>query len=246
MKMSRRHRNQVVLFLITVLCVVSVPSGSAQSSSGVLKGKVVDLESKKPIEGVLICLEKTDFQSTSDKLGQFTLFRVPVGRYTVWFERLGYIQLLIENIRISPDSTTRVEAQLQKLPVRLSQFITVYGDPLQPNAFSPVSTVKLDTDDMIKTPGAVRDISRVLTVNPGISRVSDLSNDLIVRGGRHGRMVFLSIISRFRMLITSKDREAVGESSESSIPLWSMIWTFIPGGFQRPLETGCPRSSISV
>jgi hypothetical protein len=65
------------------------------------RGDVVDVDTKRPVEGANVALDETAFAETTDEAGEFVMTGVPVGEYTVRIKAEGYLEfkepILIED-----------------------------------------------------------------------------------------------------------------------------------------------------
>lgn len=68
---------------------ISRPISTVSSSFGI-QGKVIDVETMKPLAGVNISLENNDFITTTNEDGEFTIQLDKMGTYTVVSRSLGY------------------------------------------------------------------------------------------------------------------------------------------------------------
>lgn len=90
-----------ILFYILTLCILLCGCGNKNpvtpeekvSSSGVIKGNIVDIIGKvkaKGLEGVNVCIEGKNLCDTTDKDGYFEILNVPAGRQVIRAEIGGY------------------------------------------------------------------------------------------------------------------------------------------------------------
>ena len=68
-----------------------------------VRGKITDKVTSSPLPGVYIILNNKSLNigAVADSNGEFTLKKVPVGRNTFTFTRLGYEPVLIKDIVVS-------------------------------------------------------------------------------------------------------------------------------------------------
>jgi hypothetical protein len=97
----------IKLFKCAVVLLLCFNSVFAQSLTGVITGKVVDVASKKPIDFANIALinsvsKKAIKSAQSDANGSFTLANVPEGNYTLRISFVGYKPYQKDSIAISP------------------------------------------------------------------------------------------------------------------------------------------------
>jgi len=61
--------------------------------------------------------------------------------------------------------------------------VTVEADYFEKKATDPLSQFRLDRSEINRIAGTIEDINRVISLFPSVAHVSELSNDLVVRGG---------------------------------------------------------------
>ena len=183
---------KVLLFYISLLFAVTIVIGApieAQSTAGQLRGEVSDGETQAPLTGVNVIVENSDMGSATDSLGRFVIRQIPPGSYSVRLSYIGYESLIKSDVIIRPDRTTwlRIELTVSSLS---TQAIQVTGDYFAPVPTQPTSTVSFSNEEIRRTPGAAGDISRMMMMLPGVAKINDQVNSLIVRGGSPAENAF--------------------------------------------------------
>ncbi len=96
------------------------------SSSGIISGIVVDVESGESVSYAYLHLEGINRTTTSDRDGRFELRNIPEGTYTIIIHRIGYVT---QNQTIQIDRDEDKEIRIQLRPTVLSgQVIEVVAD----------------------------------------------------------------------------------------------------------------------
>lgn len=164
------------------LPVAVVPSKSRKSLRGLIKGQVVDKETKAPLPGANVSLVKTEMGAATDKNGRFSIKNVPVGNYTVRFSYIGYEQISKPDVIVRSKRITYVNAELKESALQMEE-IEVTGGYFSETDDQPTSVVNFSNEEIRRAPGSAGDVSRILMSLPSIAKVNDQSNNLIVRGG---------------------------------------------------------------
>lgn len=73
----------LILFLVLFL-------GIFHTSAQFIRGRVVSAENGKPISGVSIFISNTSKGTVTDDKGEFTLYNIPTGKYTLVISDVGY------------------------------------------------------------------------------------------------------------------------------------------------------------
>ncbi len=178
------HKRQIFLFLFVLLSIKGF------SQSGKIKGSVSGIDNNAPIPFATISVEGTQIATTSDAEGNFIIENIAPGYYKLYTQVMDYESQLSEEFEIRPNKTTNIEIQLEKQTYNINE-VVVKSSPFKRQAESPVSMRSLGVSEIEKTPGASRDISRVIQALPGVSSsTATFRNDVIVRGGGPAENVF--------------------------------------------------------
>jgi Ca-activated chloride channel homolog len=108
-------KNIVLAFLIFLMAVPSC----AQKKGSII-GRVTDANTGKPIAGVTVIVYGTRFTDKTDGMGNYQIKSVPVDNQIVQFACNGYNGLKKENVLIQPDTTIRLDAQLDTGSVNIT------------------------------------------------------------------------------------------------------------------------------
>jgi hypothetical protein len=170
--------------------IVLVRRVRAAASTSDLGGSVRDAVARTPLAGVRIDLVGTRYVTFSRESGEFSLGRVPAGRYDLRVLRLGYEPLTM-SVRMPDDLTDGVlRLEMRRAALTLSEVIVVpgYFGLLQPSLAAPNS---LSRDRLETMPQIGEDIYRAVARLPGVS-ADDFSAKFNVRGGS-GDELFVSL-----------------------------------------------------
>lgn len=101
-------------FLTSVaLLLANFAPTEIDKNTGTLTGVVVSTADSKPLAGVSVSIDKNHSTKTDSK-GAYSLASVPSGVVAVRFSLHGYKSVVLENIRIAKDSTSRINAWLSE------------------------------------------------------------------------------------------------------------------------------------
>jgi TonB-dependent receptor len=89
---TRLYRIAVISFL---LCLVGVEA-SLSAGTGILRGKVVDKDSKEALPGAVVRVQGTGIGMTTDLHGMYLLRSVPTGNQTIMVSYVGYKKVSVE------------------------------------------------------------------------------------------------------------------------------------------------------
>jgi hypothetical protein len=170
-----------VLLLVALFC----PEGllAQEQRTGSLSGVLIDAVTREPLIGANIQFAGEFSRGTStDASGRYRIDNIPSGIYTIRFSYLGYEPFFAADVVIRSNRTTQLDIGLQPSRIEGDQ-VTVRAGYFQSDGINPVSTVRFSPEEMRRSPGAGQELSRILSVIPGVSSAGEISQDLMVRGG---------------------------------------------------------------
>ena len=148
--MARLLQLKSSLLLLLLLSVAMIPEAAAQT--GKLSGTVTDAATGTALPGVTVVLEGTTLGTTADAEGRYTVIGIRPGVYSVRFSFVGFAPTVIENIRITSDRTTSLDAQLRETVVQAGELLVVAERPVvDPNQTTSRSLVT--GEDIARLPG---------------------------------------------------------------------------------------------
>ena len=167
-----------VLFLLLLGLLTTV---SAQPTHRI-KGTVIDKASRQPLEFINVLVLGLGRGGVTDAKGHFNIGEVPPGIYRLQASAVGYKTILTpEYIVSTKDLTIQIETEENLTEL---EGVTVTASPFRRDPESPVGLRVIGLQEIEKSPGANRDISRIVQSYPGVAfSPAGYRNDLIVRGG---------------------------------------------------------------
>ena len=167
-----------VLFLLLLGLLTTV---SAQPTHRI-KGTVSDKASRLPLEFINVLVLGLGRGGVTDAEGHFNIGEVPPGIYRLQASAVGYKTILTpEYIVSTKDLTIQIETEENLTEL---EGVTVTASPFRRDPESPVGLRIIGLQEIEKSPGANRDISRIVQSYPGVAfSPAGYRNDLIVRGG---------------------------------------------------------------
>ena len=170
----------ILLTLSLLLCNVCIYAAAVNYS---VRGKVIDKQSRQPVAYANVVVAGIPGKGAStDSLGIFRIEQIPPGIYRFEATLIGYKSAVTSEYLVSA-STPFIEIEIEEDENMLSA-IVVTPSPFRKTVESPVSMRIIGLQEIEKSPGGNRDISRIVRAYPGVSfSPIGYRNDLIVRGG---------------------------------------------------------------
>ena len=170
----------ILLTLSLLLCNVCIYAAAVNYS---VRGKVIDKQSRQPVAYANVVVAGIPGKGAStDSLGIFRIEQIPPGIYRFEATLIGYKSAVTSEYLVSA-STPFIEIEIEEDENMLSA-IVVTPSPFRKTVESPVSMRIIGLQEIEKSPGGNRDISRIERAYPGVSfSPIGYRNDLIVRGG---------------------------------------------------------------
>ena len=169
------------LFLLGIFLVICFLNVAAQPIH-YIKGVVIDKMTRKPLEFVNILVQGTGSGSVTDETGSFTSPQLKPGIYRLQASAIGYRTVITPEYILSTKDL-HITIEMEESPTELTG-VTVTASPFRRVTETPVSLRIIGLQEIEKSPGANRDISRIVQSYPGVAfSPVGYRNDLIVRGG---------------------------------------------------------------
>jgi hypothetical protein len=169
---------KLVLFSIVLLFIQM----SAFSQKAGLKGRVTDAMSNEPLPFVNVIVTGTNLGATTDIDGNFKLEGLTPGFVRLQASFVGYHVTLSPEIEVKNAKVASLEIRMDRQDTEIEE-VTVSASPFRKTEESPVSLKTIGIAEIEKSPGANRDISKVIQSFAGVLSSPSFRNDIIIRGG---------------------------------------------------------------
>jgi hypothetical protein len=173
-------------FLANILLVLLPIAVFGQNYTSVLKGTVIDKDSRQPIIGANVIMVSTTpipGMQTNDR-GVFLFKNVPSGRVGLRVTYLGYEDVYIGQILISTGKETSVNIEMQEKVTNMQEVtINANKDKSRPdNTFATVSARSFAVEDTKRFAATEDDPARMVQSFAGVVSAGDDNNAIVVRG----------------------------------------------------------------
>jgi hypothetical protein len=169
---------------ISIMTIFLTVAGAfpQQGGQGIIEGRIYNSNTSEPVPFANIIIWGTNIGSVSDIEGNFLFTGISPGYVELRVSSIGFEQYISEQILVTNASKVSVEIPLDEATIAIEE-ITVKASPFRKKEESPVSLQRIGIEEIEKSPGGNRDISKVLQSLPGVASTVSYRNDLIVRGG---------------------------------------------------------------
>lgn len=161
----------------------------AFAQKGTIKGRVFNAKSNEPIEFANILVQGTTIGSTSDLDGNYIFTGITPGFYRLVASFVGFETAVSPEIQVQGNQTTFVDIPVTESALQIKEVVVRQNLNLK-RIESPISVLSIGVQEIEKSAGANRDVSKVVQALPGVGATDPNRNDLIVRGGGPSENVF--------------------------------------------------------
>lgn len=174
-----------ILLGIAILQSSLIPS-MAQEFTQVVRGRIVDIESRVPLSFASVSVITTDslMGTITDDNGNFRFAKVPIGRHDLKVSYLGYEPLVIPELMISTGKETVLTIEMKEQITFLEEVeVKAYTKKDKPlNSMATVSARTFSVEEGRRYAGGFDDPARLASAFAGVSTEVIRDNNIIIRG----------------------------------------------------------------
>ena len=175
-----RYSLKTVLTL-SILALQLVVAGT----TGKLTGTLTIKETGEPLIGANVIIEGTDLGVATDPDGNYFILQIPPGTYSVRFTMMGYQDLVMKDVRIQIDLTTRIDGALSEKAIGMNEVVVQAPRPMIHTDVT-YSQVNISSDEVEMLP--VEEFEDLIALQAG---VVNSNGEIHVRGGRGGEIAYM-------------------------------------------------------
>ena len=142
--------------------------------TGKISGTVIDKSTGDPLPGANIILAGSTSGAAADAEGNFTILNISPGVYSVVASMMGYAKVIVSDVRVRIDQTTRMDIQMEMEAIE-GETVTVVADKNLIKQDVSTSVSAISSDEVQALPYTT--VSEVVQLQAGIQ------NGLEIRGG---------------------------------------------------------------
>jgi outer membrane receptor for ferrienterochelin and colicin len=159
-----------------------IPLITLFGQQGSIEGRVFNEKNNEPVQFATIAIFGTSIGSISDLDGKFTFTGLEPGFVEIRVSSVGFETYVSEAIQVTNAKKVFIDIPMTEANVELEE-VVVKASPFRKIKESPVSLQRISIEEIEKSPGGNRDISKVIQSFPGVASTPAQRNDVIVRGG---------------------------------------------------------------
>lgn len=161
-------------------------------NKGMVNGFVKNKNTQETLPYVPVkFMGKDTLVTVTDSTGYFKI-TLPVGTYQLASRSVGYAEKHLYNINVGSGNAMELEIELLPRVQELEGVVINYNNSVRAtDMVTPLSTQRLTSVEIKENPGGNFDVSRVISVLPGVSGgTTPNRNDILVRGGGPSENVY--------------------------------------------------------
>jgi hypothetical protein len=170
------------LLLAATSLILVISSTLAQTSlTQVVKGVVIDADSKNPLLGATLTIGQSS--TTTDSLGQFQFNNIAIGRRMVSVSNIGFDDRTVEAIVNSGKEVFLTITLVEN--IKQLEEVKVFGRRNRSkalNEFASSSARSFSVEETKRYPASAYDPARMAMNFAGVSSNGDFNNEIVVRG----------------------------------------------------------------
>ena len=164
-----------------LLLILSISNLLVAQTTGKITGTIKDYETNEVLIGANIIVDGTYSGAATDIDGTYFILNVKPGTYSLTINMIGYKQVKMENVRVSVNRTSTINAMLEPTVIE-GETVIVEVDAITTRK-DQTSTIKnISTDQIAKLP--VENIGAVVGMQAGVVEGH-------FRGGRYNEVTYL-------------------------------------------------------
>ena len=172
------------LFLLFLILVQQV---SLAQGTQTIRGRVMDAELKMPLIGVNVVLTSDTSKfigGITDLDGYYRLEGVPLGKHTLRFSYVGYLEQMLGNIIVTSGKEVILDVELDQ-SAEILEGVEITAESQQGEALNEMATVSsraFTIEETDRYAGSRGDPARMASNFAGVNGADDSRNDIVVRG----------------------------------------------------------------
>jgi outer membrane receptor protein involved in Fe transport len=174
-------KSVVRMIASSLLAAITLVVPLQGQTTGKIAGIITDRESREPLVGASVVLAGTTIGAATDIAGRYTILDVPPGTYRVQISCIGYEKLVISDVRVFIDQTTRLNSALRTQAIEVGEVVVVAERKIiKPDIAT--SVVDVSGSEITELPAV--NVQDVISMQAGVQGMG-------IRGGSSDEALFM-------------------------------------------------------
>lgn len=165
-----------------VIAFFTFSAVSAQTNSGIIKGRVYNSKTNEGVPFATIQIWGTTIGVVTDIDGKYLLSGIKPGFVELRVSSIGFKPFISGALMVTNSHQEDLDIPLEESEISIGE-VVIRASPFSKKIETPISARVIGIDEIEKNPGGNRDISKVIQSYPGVASTPAARNDVIVRGG---------------------------------------------------------------
>lgn len=170
----------VIILIGTCFGVTAQSAKNISSASQTIRGKVIDFVSEQPVIGASISIINSQKGTKTDVDGNFSLGKMPIGRYQLQVSSVGYESQIISELLLESGKEMVLEIKLHATANQLAEAVVRATSANLSGAVTSIQNIT--TEQIFRYPGTYLDPARLATAYAGVANSNDQANGMVIRG----------------------------------------------------------------
>lgn len=170
--------------LLVLYCfIILYPIVSYGQYTQFIEGKVVDKDTKTPLNGVTISVSDIvpSPGTVTDEYGRYIINNVPTGKHTITVSYIGYQSMIIQGVLVTSGKQVILPVEMESSSVSMKE-VTITHKKEHINEMALVSAKTFDVQETERYAGSRADPARMASNFAGVQGGDDSRNDITIRG----------------------------------------------------------------
>lgn len=167
---------------LLLLTLLATPLGCLFAQNGIIKGRVYNSINNEPLDFATVKIQQQPFGGYTDSTGSFEIKGIPPGLYNLEVTYTGFASQVISELEVTNSKPVELEIALKEDGATVDT-VVITTSAFNKTEESPLSLRTIGVNEIARSPGGGRDISRVIQSLPGVAGTVAFRNDIIIRGG---------------------------------------------------------------
>ncbi len=177
---------KIVARTISLLLLFVANIAFSQNVTQTVKGKVFDNETQVPLIGATVVVLGTNplLGVITDLDGNYKISNVPVGRYNIQINYVGYYPAIVSEILVTSGKEAVINPGLKQSITQMSEVtVKAFSQKDKPiNSMASISARSFSVEETQRYAGGVDDPARMVSAFAGITTGNIASNAIVIRG----------------------------------------------------------------